>query len=178
MRINTGSAKGTRLETLEGNDTRPTSEKVKEAIFSAIQFNVGGRHVLDLFCGSGQMALEALSRGATRAVMVDSSRSAVEITKRNAQRTHLFSKCVVLASDYKAYLKATKDKFNLIFLDPPYEDGKMDKLIDELKEHDVIDSNAIIVCETSMTGIPREDHFPVAKTYRYGKIAVTIFRTE
>lgn len=178
MRINTGSAKGTRLETLEGNDTRPTSEKVKEAVFSAIQFNIGGRHVLDLFCGCGQLGLEALSRGAERAVLVDSSRAAVEITKRNAQRTHLFSQCVVLASDYKAYLKATKDKFNLIFLDPPYEDGKMDKVLDELKENDVIADNAIIICETSETGKPRDDHFPYAKTYKYGKIMVTIFKTE
>ena len=178
MRVVSGKARGVTLKTPEGQQTRPTADRVKEALFSIIQFDVPCTKVLDLFGGTGQLGIEALSRGAERAVLVDSSRAAVEITKRNAQRTHLFSQCVVFASDYKAYLKATKDKFNLIFLDPPYEDGKMDKVLDELKENDVIADNAIIICETSETGKPRDDHFPYAKTYKYGKIMVTIFKTE
>jgi 16S rRNA (guanine(966)-N(2))-methyltransferase RsmD len=178
MRINTGSAKGTRLETLEGNDTRPTSEKVKEAVFSAIQFNIGGRHVLDLFCGCGQLGLEALSRGAERAVLVDSSRAAVEITKRNAQRTHLFSQCVVFASDYKAYLKATKDKFNLIFLDPPYKSDDLADAIKRIVEGGLLADGGYIVCECENPDPVTCEGLNVFRHSKYGRAYVTILEKE
>ena len=105
MRIITGSARGARLETLDGNDTRPTAERVKEAVFSMIQFELEGRKVLDLFGGSGQMALEALSRGAAHATIVDSNPEAVKIIKINAKHTKLFEKTVVLGSDFRAYIR-------------------------------------------------------------------------
>ena len=116
MRIITGKARGVKLNTLGGLSTRPTTEKVKEAVFSMIQFDIEGRRVLDLFAGSGQMALEALSRGAKNAVLVDSSKDAAEIIRKNAVKTKLFSNVKVIVSDYKsAILKLKGEKFDLVF---------------------------------------------------------------
>ncbi len=180
MRIITGIAKGTKLQTLSGEETRPTTEVVKEGIFSAIQFDIFERRVLDLFGGCGQLALEALSRGAEKAVIIDSSRDAVSIIKTNAQNTKLFSKCSVSCMDWKAYVKASskKEKFSLIFLDPPYKDGMLDQVLKAMFDADIVSDDAIIVCESSMTGIPEPIEGFTAKCYRYGKIYVTIFRAE
>ena len=124
MRIIAGMARRRVLETLPGDDvTRPTGERVKEGLFSAIQFELDGRHVLDLFCGSGQLALEALSRGAESAVMIDDNVSAVEVIKTNAKNTGLMKQCRISRMDYSEYLKsaaAKGEKFDLVFLDPPY----------------------------------------------------------
>lgn len=176
MRIITGSARGTRLATLEGQDTRPTAERVKEGIFSALQFELTGRKVLDLFCGSGQMALEALSRGAASAVLVDASRSAVDIAMKNAQRAHLYERCRILPCDYKAFLKSTRDKFDLVLLDPPYEDKFMDTLLGEIAAADIVEKGGVIVCETWETGRPQCELFTKRKAYRYGKIYVTVYQ--
>ena len=111
MRIITGSAKGTRLETLDGEMTRPTSERVKEAIFSMIQFDVEGKRILDLFGGSGQLGLEALSRGADIATFVDSSRDAAELIKRNAQKAKLFDRCRRI---YNTHFMSVTGKFHII----------------------------------------------------------------
>jgi 16S rRNA (guanine(966)-N(2))-methyltransferase RsmD len=180
MRIITGIAKGAKLQTLSGDDTRPTTEVVKEGIFSAIQFDIFERKVLDLFGGCGQLALEALSRGAEKAVIIDSSRDATNIIKNNAQNTKLFSKCVVACMDWKAYVKsvAGKEKFSLIFLDPPYKDGMLDQVLKAVFDAKIVADDAIIVCESSLSGIPEPiDGFKV-KSYRYGKIYITIFRSE
>ena len=122
MRIITGSARGIALKTLEGERTRPTAEKVKEAIFSALQFDLEGRTFLDLFAGSGQMGLEALSRGAVRAVFIDEGRDAMEIIKENAKKTGFFEKSHFLVSDYRNYLRkaAGRETFDIVFIDPPY----------------------------------------------------------
>lgn len=180
MRIITGNARGTKLQTLSGEDTRPTTEVVKEGIFSAIQFDIFERNVLDLFGGCGQLALEALSRGAEKAVIIDSSRDASNIIKTNAKNTKLFSKCLISCMDWKAYVKsvAGKEKFSLIFLDPPYKDGFLDQVLKCIFEADIVADDAIIVCESSMTGVPEPIENFRAKSYRYGKIYVTIFRSE
>ena len=122
LRIITGTAKGKKLKTLEGEATRPTSERIKEAIFSAIQFDLEGRCVLDLFAGSGQMGLEALSRGSESVMFTDSAREAMEIVKENARSVGFFDKCRYLVSDYRNYIRKAsgKDKFDLVFIDPPY----------------------------------------------------------
>ena len=178
MRIIPGIAKGTKLQTLSGEETRPTTEVVKEGIFSAIQFDIFERNVLDLFGGCGQLALEALSRGAERAVIIDSSREALNVIKTNAQHTKLFNKCSVSCMDWKTFVKsaAHKEKFSLIFLDPPYKDGILDQILKCIFEADIVSDDAIIVCESSMTGIPEPIEGFFAKSYRYGKIYVTIFR--
>ncbi|MBE6649360.1 MAG: 16S rRNA (guanine(966)-N(2))-methyltransferase RsmD [Ruminococcaceae bacterium] len=180
MRIITGIAKGTKLQTLSGDDTRPTTEVVKEGIFSAIQFDLFERKVLDLFGGCGQLALEALSRGAEKAVIIDSSRDAANIIKTNAQNTKLFSKCLVSCMDWKAYVKsvANKEKFSLVFLDPPYKDGVLDQVIKNIVDANILTDDAILVCESSITGMPEPLDGWRCKSYRYGKIYVTIFRRE
>ena len=121
MRIITGTARGTRLQTLDGDATRPTAERVKEAIFSMIQFDLTDATVLDLFAGSGQLGLEALSRGAEKAHLIDKSADAVAIIKANAQKTHLWERCRLVLSDYAEYLRVSKgkQKFDFVFLDPP-----------------------------------------------------------
>ena len=133
MRIITGSARGTKLETLEGENTRPTSERAKMAIFNTLQFDIEGRKVLDLFGGSGQMALEALSRGAASAFICEADNAAFEVIKRNARKTKLFDRVRLVCTDYKSALRSLsgKEKFNIIFLDPPYNS---DYLADSLKK--------------------------------------------
>lgn len=122
MRIISGEARGTKLETLDGLDTRPTLDRVKEALFSIIQNKIYDANVLDLFSGSGALALESISRGAKLAYSCDSSRKAIEIIKQNVKKTHFENKVKIINKDYKKALEELKDiKFDIIFLDPPYK---------------------------------------------------------
>jgi 16S rRNA (guanine(966)-N(2))-methyltransferase RsmD len=121
MRIITGKARGVRLDTLPGTNTRPTAERAKEAVFSMLQFELQGRIVLDLFAGSGQMALEAISRGAESAVLIDVSREAVGVIERNVKKTRLEEQCRVVCAEYSAFCRSYRGPaFDLVFLDPPY----------------------------------------------------------
>lgn len=178
MRIITGTAKGTRLTTLDGEDVRPTAERVKEGIFSAIQFDIHDRRVLDLFGGSGQLSLEALSRGAASAVIIDLSRSAVETIKTNAIRTKLIEKCRISVADWKQYLKGVKgrEKFDLVFLDPPYKDGFIDEVLKVICIADILNEGAIIVCESKKEGVPIPLDGFEQKLYKYGKTYISIIR--
>ena len=128
MRIITGKARGVKLLTLDGLDTRPTSERSKEAIFSMLQFEISGRVVLDLFAGSGQMGLEALSRGASRVYLVDRSRGAYDIIKKNIEKSRLSDGCVALCEDSISFLKKQggAEAFDIVFLDPPYATDLID----------------------------------------------------
>ncbi len=150
MRIITGSAKGTNLETLEGLETRPTAVRVKEALFSMIQFDIEGRRVLDLFAGSGQLGLEALSRGAASATFIDSSREAADIVLKNAAKTKLKDRASVAVYDYESYLKNGKfpEGFDLIFLDPPYNSGFMHRALELIFSSSVLREGGTVVCET------------------------------
>ena len=175
MRIITGSAKGKKLETLEGEATRPTSERIKEAIFSSIQFEVENRRVLDLFAGSGQMGLEALSRGAARATFIDSSREAMEIVKKNARLTGLDEDCHYLVSDWKNYIRKAsgREQFDLVFVDPPYAMKCCAEAAGYLAERGVIIPGAIVVLESGEEEIDANDErlcgFEVIKSTHYGK---------
>ena len=179
MRVITGTARGRNLATVSGTEiVRPTSQKVKEAIFSAIQFDLEGRRVLDLFSGSGQLGIEALSRGADSAVFVDAARESVEVTKANLNATNLSGQAVVLRSDYKSFLSSTKDTFDIAFLDPPYTKGL---LADALAlTTSVMSDYGIIVCEHLPELIlpDTQGGFSVSKRYKYGKIALTVYRKE
>ncbi len=150
MRIITGSARGTKLSALEGETTRPTSDRVKEAVFSMIQFDIEGRAVLDLFGGSGQLALEALSRGAARATIIDQSRDAVDIIIENAKKTHLFDRCRISASDYTSFIRgaAGREKYDIIFLDPPYNTALLPASLNAIANADLCAIGAQIICET------------------------------
>ena len=149
MRVISGIAKGTRLETLEGNSTRPTLDRVKEALFNIIQTNIKEANVLDLFAGSGALAIEALSRGAKHAILCDKSNYAIKIIKRNLEKTHLEENAQIINSDYNKALNSYKDtKFDLIFIDPPY---KLDIAVDAISKIislDLLEQDGIIVLET------------------------------
>ena len=176
MRVITGIARGRRLETLPGEATRPTTEMVKESLFSAIQFDIEGRRVLDLFAGSGQLGIEALSRGASGCVFVDKNTEAVQIIRRNLQTTGFSAVSQVLGADALTYLTRPGDRFDLVFLDPPYA---AELLLPALqKVAPLVNDGGIIVCETEGdTELPaRVDRFSVAKTYRYGRISVWLYR--
>ena len=150
MRIITGSARGTKLAAPEGEATRPTSERVKEAVFSMLQFELEGRRILDLFAGSGQLGLEALSRGAAHATLIDASRDAVAIIMENAKKTHLFDRTRISCADHAAYLRgaAGKTAFDIVFLDPPYASGLLPAALSRLAEYKLLAPGAVVVCET------------------------------
>ena len=135
MRVITGTARGRRLETLPGEHTRPTAERVKEALFSIIQFELEGRQVLDLFAGSGQLGIEALSRGAAGCVFVDNSREAAEVVRRNLKTVGLMSQAQVIAQDAFSYLSRPGERFDIALLDPPYSSGLMLPALQKVAEH-------------------------------------------
>ena len=181
MRIITGSAKGVKLLTLQGLETRPTAERTKEAVFSMIQFDIEGRRVLDMFSGSGQMALEALSRGAESAVMLDKSKDAVNIINKNAEKVRLLDKCKVLCTDCFDYLKRNKgEKFDLIFIDPPYALKLVGKVLNALFEADVLKPTTLIVCESAEADVfcgdkSLEDKLECIKNGKYGVAYINVF---
>lgn len=184
MRIITGKARGVRLATLSGEHTRPTSERAKEAVFSMLQFEIQGKEVLDLFSGSGQMGLEALSRGARHAVLCDSAREAVEVIRKNAEKTRLLSLCEILCMDYRLALRSLRRKcrFDLVFLDPPYALGAIPAVLKGLIEGDMLSGGAIVVCETAEEGDVfadeerLRDRFEILRAVRYGAAFVTVLR--
>ena len=184
MRIITGKARGVRLATLEGENTRPTSERAKEAIFSMLQFEIDGARVLDLFAGSGQMGLEALSRGAAHAVFCDLSKDAVEIVKTNIKKTRMEGQCDVFCGDYKVTLQRLRNRqnFDLVFLDPPYAGSLVPAALSELIENDLLSNGAKIICETASpedvfgTDLQLAISFETVKQTRYGIAHVTILQ--
>ena len=148
MRVITGSARGVRLETLEGTLTRPTSERAKEAVFSMLPLDLSGRRVLDLFAGSGQLGLEALSRGADAAVFVDRAKEAAAVVTRNADKTRLAEKSTVVTSEALAFLDGYTGKpFHLVFLDPPYAAGLLPDVLCKLAARDLLTAGATVVAE-------------------------------
>ena len=175
MRLITGSAKGKKLVSLEGEATRPTSERIKEAVFSSIQFDVEDRRVLDLFAGSGQMGLEALSRGASRATFIDLSREATEIVKQNARITGFFDVCHFLVSDWRNYIRKAsgREQYDLVFIDPPYAMECCADAAAYLAEKELIIPGAIVVLESGEEEIspddPRLSGYRVIKSTHYGK---------
>jgi len=181
MRIIAGKANRKALVTLPGEEiTRPTIERVKEGMFSAIQFEIQGRRVLDLFSGCGQIGLEAVSRGAESAVLIDASVDAVEIIKTNAKNTGLMKQCRISRMDYSEYLKgaANKEKFDLVFLDPPYSKDMKNEILKKVTRANILNNGAIVVCETNVDFCDEGEHvynLTFKKKYRYGKVFVTMF---
>ena len=182
MRIITGSARGTRLETLAGDATRPTAERVKEAVFSTLQFSLEGRRVLDLFAGSGQLGLEAVSRGAAEAVLVDASRDAIGVISRNAERTRLSKSVEIVCSDALAFLKRPAKPFHLVFLDPPYAAGLVPQVLSALTSRGWLTTGALVVVETAQQAdvfggdTALAERFELLKESRYGAAYITILK--
>lgn len=178
MRVITGAARGRKLKELPGLETRPTTDKVKESIFNIIQFDIEGRRVLDLFGGTGQLGIEALSRGAAHCTFVDVRREAAGVIRENLAHTGLEGRAKVVQGDYMAFLTGAGEKFDLVFLDPPYASGLLEKALESIAKIDIMTGNGIIVCESA-----READLPVlpapyekGRDYCYGKIKITLYR--
>lgn len=183
MRIITGSARGVSLLTLPGNATRPTAERTKEAVFSMIQFDIEGRKVLDLFAGSGQLALEALSRGAAEAVLCDNSREAAAIIRKNAEKTRLSEKCKIYVSDANTLIgRLGNEKFDIVFLDPPYALKLIPGALSRLLDCKRLKATSVIVCESADPNdvfcgdATLAEKFNIKKQTKYGVAYVTILQ--
>ena len=180
MRVITGIARGRKLKELPGMETRPTTDKVKESVFNIVQFDIEGRQVLDLFGGTGQMGIEALSRGAARCTFVDLRKEAAAVIRENLAHTGLADKAKVIQGDYLAFLTGCREKFDLVFLDPPYNTGMLEKALETITKIDNVTENGIIVCESAAEAALPELSAPYrkGKDYRYGKIKITLYHRD
>ena len=180
MRVITGKARGVVLKTPDGMATRPTADRVKEALFNIIQFEVPAAKVLDLFGGTGQLGIEALSRGADRAVFVDQREDACRLIRENLRRTKLDGSATVVRSDYMAYLERCKEKFSMVFLDPPYAEVFLENALKMITEIDILETSGIIVAERPV-GKDLPWDFPGyvrSRDYKYGRTLITIYRKQ
>lgn len=180
MRVISGKARGVQLKTPEGMLTRPTADRVKEALFSIINFDLPNAKVLDLFGGTGQLGIEALSRGAQSAVFVDAREDACKLIRENLKRTKLEREGRVVRSDYMDYLRRCKETYDIIFLDPPYAEVFLENALNQIREIDILQSGGIIVTERPLgKDLPWEmEGYTRSKDYKYGKILLTLYRKE
>ncbi len=178
MRVITGEAKGRPLETLEGEDTRPTVSRVKEGIFSAIAFEITGRQVLDLFAGSGQMGIEALSRGARSCLFVDRNPKATAVIGRNLASTNLADRATVMGGEALSVLSRQTGPFDLVFLDPPYAANLLLPCLTALS--DKVSAGGAVLCESDRdTPLPETvGALHLQRSYRYGRVVVRLYRKE
>lgn len=176
MRVITGTARGRSLMTLPGEDVRPTTDRVKEAMFSIIQFEVEGSQVLDLFAGSGQLGIEALSRGAAYATFVDSAKESVECIKTNLQKTGLKSNSCVVQTDAFSFLRTSVGRFDIALIDPPYSKGLIQKALPLVAPR--MNDAGVIICEHPYGEEMPESagDFLLYREYKYGKLALTVYR--
>ena len=180
MRVITGSARGRRLRELEGLETRPTTDRVKESMFNILQFDIEGSRVLDLFAGTGQLGIEALSRGAAAAVFVEQRRDAAALVRDNLRLTGLADRARVVNGEALSYLASAGERFDLVFLDPPYAAGLWKPVLEAVSRFDILSDHGIIICES-----PQDEALPEAvgscrvhRTYRYGRIRLTTYHRE
>ena len=180
MRVISGKARGVALKTPDGMATRPTADRVKEALFSIIQFDLPGAKVLDLFGGTGQLGIEALSRGAKSAVFIDEREDACRLIKENLRRTKLAEQGSVVRSDYLSYLKNTQEKFDIILLDPPYAEIFLENSLKMITEIDILQSGGIIVTERPLgKDLPWSfNGYTRSKDYKYGKTLLALYRKD
>lgn len=176
MRVISGSARGRRLKELQGTDTRPTTDKVKEALFNIIQFDLEGRAVLDLFGGTGQLGIEALSRGAVHCTFVDQRREAVSLIRENLTVCGLSELSRVVQGDALSFLASCGEKFDVIFLDPPYQTDLLPRCLETISRFDILREHGIIICESAADRElpPLAPPYEQGRAYRYGRIKLTI----
>lgn len=180
MRVIAGEAKGRMLKAVPGMNTRPTTDKVKEAIFSMIGPYFDGGMALDLFAGTGGLGIEAWSRGVERTVFIDREKLSIDIIRQNVETAKMGSAAEIYRNDAERALKALakrEQKFRLVFLDPPYKMINMDALMTQLAENDMLEADAIVVVEHDASHLYPEklDHFDQIKHSKYGDTAVTIY---
>lgn len=177
MRIITGDYRGRKLETPIGNDVRPTTDKVKEAIFNIIQQEIYGAVCADLFAGTGNLGLEALSRGAKMCYFCDNSRESLNLIKTNVKKCGAQDKSVILAGDFSKGLARISEKVDIFFLDPPYSEGLYEKCLDTIESLDLLSDDGIIIAEHGIRDYVPEKigNLEIVKERKYGKIMVTIY---
>lgn len=175
MRVIAGCAKGRKLQTLDGMDVRPTTDKVKEAIFSSIQFDLYDATVLDLFSGSGQMGIEALSRGAEQAVFVDISAKSLQVTRTNIASVQMQDQAMCYQADGRDFLKTDRNRYHLAFLDPPYHKGLIEEVLPLLSNRMIAGGKVICEHEAEVVLPEQVGALHIKKRYRYGKIHVTVY---
>ena len=175
MRVITGTARGTRLKTLEGLDVRPTTDRVKEGMFSAIQFDIPGARVLDLFAGSGQLGIEALSRGARQAVFVDQSKESLAVVRDNLKKCGFADNSETHQKTAESYIRSARGMFDLIFLDPPYRMEILEKVIPQLEPLLTPGGKIIAEHENNLKLPEKISNLLLQKDYFYGKIVVSVY---
>ena len=180
MRVITGTARGRRLKELQGMETRPTTDRVKEGLFNIIQFDIEGRRVLDLFAGTGQLGIEALSRGAAHATFVDQRKDAVDLVRENLKLTGLSDRARVIQGDALTVLASLKDRYDILFLDPPYHTSLLEQALEAATRFDILRGHGIMICESYVDAKlpPVSPPYALHRTYRYGRIQLTVFRRE
>ena len=178
MRVISGKARGVSLKPPEGLDTRPTIDRVKEALFSIIQFDIPGAQVLDLFGGTGQLGIEALSRGAKAATFVDAAEKPCALIRENLKRTRLEADGRVIRADYLDYLSRCREQYDIIFLDPPYAEVFLENALKRITEIDILRSGGIIVTERPLgKELPFSfEGYTRSRDYKYGKVLLTLYR--
>ena len=171
MRIISGKYKGKKLNgfTIEG--TRPTMDRVKESLFAMIQTNLNEAIVLDLFAGSGALGLEAISNGAKKCYLIDNNEEAIKTIKANS--TNIREDLNIIHTDYKKFLKQIDQKFDIIFLDPPYQSNQLNKALKIIEERDLLKEKGIIVCEYEK--IPPITNLKLLKEKNYGPKTIKIY---
>ena len=178
LRVISGTARGTKLNTLPGDDViRPTTDRVKESIFNIIQFSVKGAKVLDVFCGSGALGIEALSRGAVFCSFVDSNAGSLEIADKNIKKTHLEACSKLIKSDFRQFFSTNSQKYDIIFADPPYASGFLKDFICDVERNGALSDDGILIFEASADAksFEGEQLFP-ARTALYGKTKVIFYK--
>ncbi len=177
MRVISGTARGRKLKEPAGMDIRPTSDRIKESIFNIIQFDIEGRRVLDLFAGTGQLGIEALSRGAASAVFVDESPAAIRLVRENLKSAGLDGPNGRVVRTLAQSFVRSGEKFDLVFLDPPYHTGVIGEILRMIMEIDIMTENGIILCETQAdTPLPEPlPPYEKGREYHYGRVKITLY---
>lgn len=176
MRIISGSRRGHRLLEFDGMDVRPTTDRVKESIFNLIQGYVTDSVCLDMFAGSGALSFEAVSRGARRAVMLDKDKRSIDIIRKNAKSLDFLDLCEIRNEDCFDYAARTKEKFDIIFLDPPYNKGFIEPVLHAIVKNDLLTDEGIVVLESDDTDFSGEfEGLTVLKQRKYGRTYITVY---
>ena len=184
MRIIGGLARGTKLYTLEGLDTRPTLDRVRESLFNIMQDNIKDSVVLDLFAGSGAIALESISRGAKKAVLCDKNKKAIEIINKNVQKLRIQDKVKIAFTDYENFLNTANEKFDFIYIDPPYNTNFISTSIKIINDRNLISKDGIIVAETDEEQRIKKEiadlqiNIKIYDTRKYGRARLMFMRKE
>ena len=175
LRVISGSARGLKLDSLDGLSTRPTLDRVKESIFNMLFDAVCGANVLDLFAGSGALGIEALSRGAEKCTFVDCSKDAINIVKKNISKASVLDRAEVFWGDYDRFFSSCSAQFDIVFLDPPYKAGFTEDVLSKLKKNNLLKKDCIIVVESDKNFKPHfSDDYKTVKEKNYGRVNVCL----